>query len=294
MQAMARRHPIAVYLVLVYAATAALFALPLLSNSGLGIIDVDLPGVAPFVLLLAVWLAVAAFVTAALADGREGVRELRRRVFHVRVHPGWYALAIVLLPATAILTAAAVTGLGPITALIGKPDLILTTVLIGALFAFLLVNWWEEAGWTGFVLHRLQGRFGPIVASVLTTWLQATVHLPLVFVADGVTIGRVPADQVPFYLFALFVLPISVRLVITWLYNASGRSVPVVGLFHAGLGVASGAAFIPVLAPQFSAGLVYVGFAILAAVVLIATRGRLGYVATGEPATTGQPAAAVA
>ncbi|MEZ0239196.1 MAG: CPBP family glutamic-type intramembrane protease [Chloroflexota bacterium] len=282
MRSAARRHPLTTYLVLVYAATVAVFALPFLSNSGLGIIDLDLPGVAPFVLLLAIWLAVAAFITAALTDGRDGVRELRRRVFNLRVHPGWYVLALFLLPATALATAVALSGPGPIGELLGKPDLLLTGVVLAALVAFLLVNWWEEAGWTGFVLDRLQPRIGPVAASVVTTWLQATVHLPLVFVADGVTVGRVPADQVPFYLVALFVLPIAVRLVITWLYNATGRSVPVVGLYHAGLGVASGTAVIPVIAPEFAAGLVYAGFAVLAAAVLIATRGHLGYVATGD------------
>ena len=87
--------------------------------------------------------------------------------------------------------------------------MVLGTVVAGALVAFLLVNQLEEAAWTGFALHRLQPRMGPIAASVVTTWLQAIVHLPLVFVAGGVTDARVPADQIPFYLVALFILPIS-------------------------------------------------------------------------------------
>jgi hypothetical protein len=48
-----------------------------------------------------------------------------------------------------------------------------------------------------------------------------------------------------------------------------------------------------VLAPDFPAGLVYLGFAVLAAAVLIATRGRLGYLAANE-AAIGQAAATVA
>jgi hypothetical protein len=58
-------------------------------------------------------------------------------------------------------------------------------------------------------------------------------------------------------------------------YNASGRSLPIVGLYHAGLGVATGAAFLPVLAPGIAPIVAYAGFAVLAAVVLVATRGRL-------------------
>jgi O-antigen/teichoic acid export membrane protein len=117
---------------------------------------------------------------------------------------------------------------------------------------------------------------GPIRASVATTWMQATLHLPLVFIAGGVTVGRVAPEAIPFYLVALYILPIPVRMTLTWLYNASGRSVPIAGLYHAGLGVASGVAFLPVLAPSVDPVWVYAGFAALAAVVLVATRGRLG------------------
>jgi len=275
MRSIARRHPMAVFLAIAYIASAAIFALPLLANTGLGVIDLDLPGVAPFVLLSAISLAGAAFITTALAEGRDGVRGLRRRVFHFRVNPVRYLVALVLLPGAALLTAVALAGFEPIVKLVTSPDVVIGGV-IGALVAFALVNLWEEAAWTGFALERLQPRLGPIGASVVTTWLQALIHLPLVFVAGGVTEGRVAPEQVPFYLVALFVLPISVRFVLTYLYNVTGRSVPIVGLAHAGLGVAAGVAFIPVLAPTVDPVWVFAGFAVLAAVILVATRGRLG------------------
>jgi membrane protease YdiL (CAAX protease family) len=277
MKAITRRHPLAVFLVLAYGAAAAIFALPLLAANGIGIIDLELPGMAPFILLAAFALTGAAFVTTALAEGRAGVRGLRRRVFHFRVRPTWYALAMLLLPGVALISTIPFAGIAPIVKLIGSPDLVLGVVILGALVAFLLVNWWEEVGWTGFVLDRLQRQIGPIGASVVTTWLQALIHVPLVFVAGGVTDGRVPMEQIPFYLVALFVLPIPVRLMLTWLYNTSGRSLPIVGMTHAGLGVATGTAFIPVIAPGVAPVVVYAGFAVLAAIILIATRGRLGY-----------------
>lgn len=277
MRALARTHPIGVFLAITYAATVAIFAVPFLSNAGLGVIDLDLPGAAPFILLSTFALAGAAFAVTALAEGRDGVRDLRRRVFHFRVNPGWYVAGFLLLPAAAIAAAMAFTGLEPVANLIGDPNIVVSTILIGGLAAFLLVNWWEETGWTGFALHRLQPRLGPIGASVVTTWLQAILHLPLVFIADGVTDGRVAPEQIPFYLVALFVLPIPVRLVITWIYNSTGRSLPIVGLYHAGLGVATGSDFIPVIAPSVDPVWVYAGFAALAAIVLTVTRGRLGF-----------------
>jgi membrane protease YdiL (CAAX protease family) len=275
MRSIARRHPFAVFLVLAYGISALAFALPLLSNAGIGVIDVDLPGAAPFILISAIGLAVAAFAATALADGREGVRELRRRTFKFRVKPAWYVVALFLLPGVAFAAAVVVAGVDPVIRFASNP-VILVGVVVGAVVAFALVNWWEETAWTGFALERLQDRIGPVGASVVTTWLQALVHVPLVFVADGVTVGRVPPEQIPFYLVALFVLPIPVRIVLTWVYNASGRSLPIVGLYHAGLGVATGAAFLPVLAPGIAPVVAYAGFAVLAIVVLVATRGRLG------------------
>jgi membrane protease YdiL (CAAX protease family) len=260
---------------IVYSATAVIFAVPLLSTAGIGAIPLDLPGAAPFILVSAFSLVAAAFVTTALADGKAGVRELRSRVFRFRVSPKWYAVALIALPGAALVVAFVLAGIAPLAMLASNPVIVVGAV-VSAVFAFALVNWWEEAAWTGFALDRLQRSIGPVRASVVTTWMQALIHVPLVFIADGVTNGRVSPENVPFYLVALFILPIPVRMTLTWVYNASGRSVPIAGLYHAGLGIASGAAWLPVLAPSVSPGLVYAGFAGLAVVVLVATRGQLG------------------
>jgi hypothetical protein len=65
MRSIAHRHPMAVFLTIAYVASAAIFALPFLATTGIGVIDLDLPGIAPFVLLSAISLAGAAFVTTA-------------------------------------------------------------------------------------------------------------------------------------------------------------------------------------------------------------------------------------
>ena len=166
MRSLARNHPIPVFLAITYLIGAAVFALPLLANTGIGLIDLDLPGVAPFVLLSAVSLVAGAFVTTALADGRPGVCELRQRVFHFRVNPAWYVVALFGLPLVAVATAAIVTTSNPIAAVVDNPDVMLGTLVAGSIVAFLLVNWWEEVGWTGFALERLQPKLGPIGASV--------------------------------------------------------------------------------------------------------------------------------
>ncbi len=290
----ATRHPVATYLVITYLLTGVVFVLPLLSRAGLGLLPIELPGVAPFILLSAFGLALVAFLATALADGRPGVRELASRARRFRVSPIWYLVAMAALPLTALAAAVVFAGFEPLVAIVREP-MLLVGWLAGLLLAALLVNYWEEVGWTGFVLHRLQPRIGPVAASVVTTWFQGALHLPLVFIAGGVTDGRVPPDEYPFYLVALFVLPIPVRIVLTWLYNRSGNSLPVVGIYHAGLGIASGSSFLPVIAPTVNPVFVYAGFGVLALVVLVATRGRLGYPRGAEPAApTGRPLVAEA
>jgi len=288
---LARRYPIGTYLALVYAMTVLVFALPLLSTGGIGVLPIELPGVAPFVLLAALALAGLAFVVTAWAGGASAARELRGRVFRFRVAPVWYVAALTLLPVSALAAAVIGQGVAPLANLAAQPAL-LVTLAVSSVVAFVLVNWWEEAGWTGFVLDRLQRRMHPVSASVVTTWLQAALHLPLVFIAGGVTDGRVRPEDYPFYLLALFVLPIPVRIVITWLYNASGRSVPIVGIFHAGLGIATGSAYLPAIAPDFAVVWAYAAFAVLAAAVLVLSRGRLAVDAMPPSTATDVPVGA--
>jgi uncharacterized protein len=291
-----KQHPVASFLVATYALVVVVFAAPLLGTSGLGVISADIP-VTPFLLISTILLAVTAAAVPAAADGRAGVRELRARAFKFRVSPVWYVVALVALPLATFGVAVVLHGATAAQAIAGRPSLPVDW-LISIVSLFLLINLWEEIGWTGFVLDRLQRRFGPVRATVLTTWAQAAFHIPLIFIVGGVSDARIAADQYPFYFAALFIFPLGNRLVATWLYNASRRSVPVVGLMHASWNLAAGTAFLPALVPGMASLWAYIGFAAVAAVLLAVTRGRLGYVARDATATaatsTFRRAAAVA
>jgi hypothetical protein len=94
--------------------------------------------------------------------------DLRRRIFRFRVNPLWYLFAALVLPVTALLTAEFVGGGSAVGELSSRPDLLLD-VVAEILIAFVLVNWWGEVAWTGFMVHRLQPRIGPIWVGVVTT-----------------------------------------------------------------------------------------------------------------------------
>jgi uncharacterized protein len=212
----------------------------------------------------------AAVLVTALADGRAGVRDLLRRVFRWRVHPGWYAVAVLGLPVLAVAGATVAFGFDPVRFAVESPGPALA-FLTGLAFVP-LVNLWEEAGWMGFVQKRLQGRHGALAAAVMTAPLFALLHLPL-------QIDNAPG-QVLLNMGVLLALAVPFRIVIGWLHNRARDSVLVVALFHASFNVATTSVLFAGLVP--GQGAVAVTAAVLvvwaiAAVVL--TRGRLGLAA---------------
>jgi hypothetical protein len=85
------RHPIATFLVLVYATTTALVFVPKgLTEPGL------LPGGATphGILVNVLGSAVPAFIVTALVSGKAGVRDLARRSFRWRVPLRWYLISL--------------------------------------------------------------------------------------------------------------------------------------------------------------------------------------------------------
>jgi membrane protease YdiL (CAAX protease family) len=134
-----------------------------------------------------------------------------------------------------------------------------------------LFNVAEEIGFTGFLQARWQDRYGPLQASAMVTIPFALYHLPDRFVSEGLTDALV---ILPF----LAGLHFFARVVFMWLYNSTGRSVLLVGLFHAGFNatVAAGREFIP-QAPAAGFWLA-TGVVAATAVLLVAlTKGRLAY-----------------
>jgi uncharacterized protein len=84
------------------------------------------------------------------------------------------------------------------------------------------------------------------------------------------------------------------RILLTWVYNSTGRSLPVVALFHASINATGGAAILTTFFAGVDGVLVYAALAVLALVVIVATRGRLGLSRTegleARPSSLPQPA----
>lgn len=160
--------------------------------------------------------AVMAWLVLRVGGTTDERRAWRRRLTRVRVGWSWYAIALVALPL------AYLAGLGIATAAGGAFPFHLQTLAL--LPIFLLTNFGEEIGWRGYALPKLQDRMSPLAASLLLGVIWGAFHwVALAGNADA-----------PLAYMAVSTLQLTaVSVIMTFVFNGSRESVPVVALMHA-------------------------------------------------------------
>ena len=134
-----------------------------------------------------------------------------------------YAFAL-LLPVVVTLTAAALNvlllGAQPTSsaAELGGWSSLLQTFFLWLLIPG-LAGTWEEPGFRGYALPRLQVGHSALLASLILGALWAFWHLPFVVTGEDIWIDA-------------FLFPIEWAIVYTWLFNNANGSVLIVMLFH--------------------------------------------------------------
>ena len=196
-----------------------------LSNAGL------LPFKVPFIIYLFLgWgFIFASVIMTGLMLGKEGVASLLKRYLQWRVGWKWYLAPFLLAPALII------GGVYLNAALIGiPPDF--STVMAYKIFGnsaylplfilpFFMVDFianGEEIGWRGYVLPRLQAKYGSLSSALILGGIWGFWHLPK-FLTHW--------DTVSFAWFMAHTMAASVLY--AWLYNGTKGSLLLVTLFHA-------------------------------------------------------------
>jgi membrane protease YdiL (CAAX protease family) len=165
----------------------------------------------------------AALVVLALTEGKSGVGRLVRRMVRWRVGLRWYAVAL-LLPILVTLTAAALNvfllGAQPTSSVaeLGGWSTFLQTFFLWLLIPG-LSGTWEEPGFRGYALPRLQVGRSALLASLILGVLWAFWHLPFVATGEDIWVDA-------------FLFPIIWSPVYAWLFNNASGSVLIVMLFH--------------------------------------------------------------
>src|SRR5690348_16190646 len=274
-----REHPVDAFLLILYPISWVLFLPALLGTEGLGVINVDIPAQAGILLVTIFGLTGVAFMVTRITDGKSGTKSLRRHYYQFNAAPQWYVLALLGAPVLLLCVGLVIHGTSTFTPIAHNAAQIPTAYLVNVVLIAVLISVWEEGAWLGFVTARLQVRLGPLWASVFVAPLFGFLHFPLFYVTGGLIDNARPQGvhviEYAFYLLVFFSVP--VRNLMTWVYNSTRGSIPVAALLHASIDTTASGAVLLAFFPAVDGRLLYVGIAIVAAVVLAATRGRLGY-----------------
>ncbi len=202
----------------------------------------------------------AAVIVVWAAGGRGGLGQLFAPLLRLRVSVWWFVFVFGFW----LVVAALVLGLG---AVLGQPlPAVGEFAWLSLPFVFvtmLLSNVWEEIGWRGFALPRLQESYGDLKIVFLMGILWYVWHLPLMLNPAS------PMSGLPWFGDLLFTLALTV--IYTWLYQNTARSLFFVTVFHA---MSNTVAFALVELGVFVSTYLYVvGVTALVAVVIVVRYG---------------------
>lgn len=182
------RHPLVSFFVMAYAFTWIVWSPWVLGEDGAGLLPVRIdPQLVGFLNATAILAGptLAAFVMTRVTEGTPGVRRLLARLVLWRVGVRWYVVVLIGVPVIMLLgTMVYAVSLPDVAALGGVsylPSYVLTFVLVLVLGGPLF----EEPGWRGFALPRMQRSLGPLLASIVLGVLWALWHLPEFLVPSG-------------------------------------------------------------------------------------------------------------
>ena len=209
----AARHDLVLYFALAFAVSWATWPLVILNP--------DSSPLVPFGPLI------AAVVVSLLAGGLRELLALLRQLTRWRVHPIWYIIAL-LGPFALAAAAAALTVASGAPAPRSDAYTDWLTIGVTLLSTMIIVGLFEELGWRGFALPRLQRRLDALWAALVLGGVWALWHLPEL-ISD-------PTGQRPPLQFVVLIMAQSV--IFTWLYNSTNGSLPIVIICHAAMNTA--------------------------------------------------------
>jgi len=267
------RHPLVSFFVLANALNWIAWTPYILSNNGLGVWHYtfelgQLTGMLPGAYLGPI---TSALIVTAITGGAAGLRQWGARLWRWRVRWHWYAIAVLGVPAALILTGLIVSG-GQVMA----PSVTVLAVYLPMLVLQMLTTGLaEEPGWRDFALPRLQDKFGPMRSAFILGPLWALWHMPLFLTEWG---GYPEANWTRPASFAVFCIAFNV--VMAWVFNRTGQSLPLAMLAHVSVNNFMSVVWsemFPAVSENVTSYALAVSAVIAAVIVIIATRGQLGY-----------------
>lgn len=272
------RHPLVSFFVMAYAFTWIVWTPWVLGADGAGLLSIRIdPGAVGYLNAAAILAGptVAGLIMTGVCEGRAGIRRLLARLVLWRVGVRWYVVALVGVPLIMLLGTMVYAGTLPALGALGGPSYLLSYVVSFVLVTILGGPLFEEIGWRGFALARMQRSLGPLGASLVLGVLWALWHLPE-FLVPSWAASSGGGGLSGIVLFTLTAITFTV--VITWVFNNTRASILLAVLVHSSIDTFTGtlAAIFPPEAVA-SAFPYMIGFGAVALVLVAVTRGRLSH-----------------
>jgi membrane protease YdiL (CAAX protease family) len=226
----------------------------------------------------------AAFVMAWITEGRVGIGGLFRRCLTWRAGVHWYLIAVLSIPLLFIVSLLFMPG--GLTSFQAPAIGFLFTYLMAFISKFFAAPFTEQPGWRGFAQPRLQEQYGPLAGTLILGLLWGLWHLPFWFLLPGHSGAGsgLFGIGIPFIEWLAFILGFTI--LIAWVFNHTRGNILLAMLFHASInstvetfpGTFFPALFPPAIATHAGIPLwIEVSMLIVGIVIVVATRGRLGY-----------------
>lgn len=233
---LARRNPVIAYYVLVFAISWG-GILILIGGPG------NIPGTkdqaaklfVPALLIMFSGPFVSGILMNFFVDGKEGLRNLLSRFLHWRAKAYWYAVAIFTGPiaVAAVLFTLSFFNRAFLPGIVTAGNKI-ESLLFGIGWGLIGGGLLEETGWTGFAVAKLRQRYSILSTGFIVGILWGIWHFMIAFWASDYLGGSdswamFVAGFLAFYLVAL---P-AYRVLLVWVYDRTGGSLPIIMLMHA-------------------------------------------------------------
>jgi len=158
-------------------------------------------------------------------DGKAGLETLFLRVRDWHFNWRWAAVAVLSIP---ILSTGVLMALSMLVSPIFRPEITLAKLGFGIVAGF-LAGFFEELGWTGFALPRLQSRYSALACGLILGILWAFWHIMADFWGNRATLGIYWLPTFIIY----WLMPLTAyRVLMVWVYKNSS-SLPLMQIMHA-------------------------------------------------------------
>ena len=166
--------------------------------------------------------------------GRAGLREMFQSMRRWRVGLPWYVIALLTAPAVMLASMLALTISNPgylpgIVSAPGSAGLLAMGIAFG-----LAAGFFEEVGWTGFVLPLLRPRYSLPATGLIMGFLWGAWHLIVNFWGSGDANGLISLELLLPALFWSFVILPAYRVLMVWVHEHTA-SLLVAMLMHMSL-----------------------------------------------------------